>query len=401
MSENFAETYYFVDSQGSRYGPISETDFIARIGSGEILPDTPVWREGESAWAPLKSIRGKWFPVETTKIPSFERISASTSLRSVFSDTWQFLFSGNHFWLLLGGGILWQLIECAVASFPGGNLICPLISGFIVFLVFLIFVRKWDRGEAPVFGDTFPLKSFFFLPWLRALGTFLLSGIAVFACMFLASAVIGGGIVGVCFSNPELSERCDRLLDKTIETANALNKVNAQGEFPQVSLETEHESDEALPEVERIEVSFPDNPALSEELQKNAHLMKTIVEGYAEIAEVVFESPIFWLTLAVAFPFAGLALFFSVRFMFAAYLPFDTDTGIIDSLGHSWKLSAGNFWKIFILGLILGLTLLFGTLLTFGLGFIVLYPYSLAAWAIFYVKLVKSRPKLRIPPSRL
>lgn len=400
MSENAVIEYYFIDARGTRNGPHSEADFLTKFTNGEILPDAPVWRTGEANWQPLKAVRRLWFPEAAQVVPAFEQLSASTGLGSILSDAWNFLFFRNHFWLLLAGGIIWLLIESA-AGLVGADLLLSFVTPYLCYFVFLSFLRQWDRREGPEFSDLFPLKTFFFLPWLRALGASVLSSLTVFVPFVLAALICFGGVVGVAHKHPELVERNTQLIDVLLEVSQKVQALGQTDEFPQITVETEQDADDALPEIESAEVAFPNNPTLTEELAVNTEILEEAGESYAEMAEVVFESPIFWIAAVLSLPFVALGIFFSVRLSLATYLPLDTELGVIDSLKYSWKLTSGNFLKILVLSILVLFGTLFGTLITLGFALFVLYPYALAVGAVLYAKLVKSRPDLAIPPSRL
>ncbi len=400
MSEKAVVEYYFIDARGTRNGPYSEADFSAKLASGEVLSETPVWRTGEENWQALKAVRRHWFPEAAQTVPAFERLSASAGIGSILSDAWNFLFSGNHFRLLLAGGIIWGLIEFA-AEIAGAGLLLSFITPFLCYLVFLSFLRQWDRSEGPEFSDLFPLKTFFFLPWLRALGASVLSSLSVFVPFVLAALICFGGVVGVAHKHPELVERNTQLIDVLLEVSQKVQALGQTDEFPQITIETEQDADDALPEIESAKVVFPNNPMLTEKLAVNTEILEEAGESYAEMAEIVFESPIFWIAAVFSLPFVALGIFFSVRLSLATYLPLDTELGVIDSLKYSWKLSSGNFLKILVLSILVLFGTLFGTLITFGFALFVLYPYALAVGVVLYAKLVKSRPDLAIPPSRL
>lgn len=402
MSENFTVEYYFVDAQGSRNGPINEADFIDEIAVGTISPETPVWRTGESDWRPFGAVRKIWFPPleqEPAGVPVFERLSADTSFGSLFSDTWSFLFSGNNFWMLLAGGILWVLIEAAASTVLGE--LTTLVVSFISTLVFLLFLRKWDRGEKPEFADLFPLKQFFFLPWLRSLGASVLAGTAIFIPMLIAILIGIGSIAKIAYQNPELLERNTQLTNTLLNTLQQYDTSGQTGKIPQIAIQGEQDADEMLPEVESAEIVFPDSTTLAKEFSINAEIFEELIDGYGDMSEAVIESPIFPIALILSIPFIALSIFLSVRLAFVSYFPLDAETGVIDSLKYSWKLSSGKFWKIFIFGILLGILFLFGTMITLGLGYLILCPYILVAFPVLYAKLIKSRSDLNIPSSRL
>ena len=400
MSENAAAEYYFIDARGTRNGPHSEADFLIKLSSGEILPETPVWRTGEEAWQPLKAVRKLWLPEAAQTVPAFEQLSASTGLGSILSEAWNFLFFRNHFWLLLAGGIIWALIDSA-AGIVGADIILSLVTPYLCYFVFLSFLRQWDRGEGPEFSDLFPLKTFFFLPWLRAVGASVLSSLAAFIPFALAALICFGGVAGVGYKHPELFERNTQLIDVFLEVGQKAQTLGHADELPQITVETEQDADDALPEIESAEIVFPNNAALTEELAVNTEILEEAAESYAEMAEIVFESPIFWIAAVLSLPFVALGIFLSVRLSLATYLPLDTELGVIDSLKYSWNLTAGNFLKIFVLSVLVFFGVIFGTLLTLGFALFVLYPYALAVSVVLYAKLVKSRPDLAVPPSRL
>jgi hypothetical protein len=47
--------YYAVNDQ--RMGPVSEAEFLRLIASGEVRPETLVWREGMTAWQPCREVQ--------------------------------------------------------------------------------------------------------------------------------------------------------------------------------------------------------------------------------------------------------------------------------------------------------------------------------------------------------
>lgn len=402
MSEKTSAEYYFVDAQGTRNGPINEADFIDEIATGTISPETPVWRSGESNWLPLKAVRNSWFPnsrEELAEAPALERLNADISFGSLFSDTWNFLFTGNNFWLLLVGGILWVLIDAA-ASTVLSRLTPPVVS-LISTLVFLIFIRKWDRGETPAFSDLFPLKQFFFLPWCRSLGASILAGIAIFIPGIIAGIIGVLSITAINAANPELGTRLKNVEVACAGVLETLARLEDASELPKVSVETEHEHNDTLPEVEDVELTFPNNATLTEAIRNAPEISESIAEDIEEISEILFASPIFRFFLATLIPLAAISIFLAGRLAFVSYFPLDTEAGVIDSLKYSWRLTSGKFWKILIFCVLLSILFLIGTLITLGLGYIILCPYILVAFPILYAKLIKSRPELNIPSSRL
>lgn len=398
MDENAVAEYYFVDAQGSRNGPISEADFINGIAAGTISPETPVWRTGEPDWHPLKTVRDSWFPSfnkETSGSLVPERLNADTSLAALFSDTWDFLFSGNNFWLLLVGGILWVLIEASISTL--GVNATSLATSFVSTLAFLIFLRKWDRGESPTFSDLFPLKQFFFLPWLRSLGASALAVIATAIPLIIAGIIGGLAFISVNETNPELNEHL-RNLDATNTCLREIfSSIPEAGEFPQISTEAESTPDDAG----STEVILASNFTPLDFIQTITQIAESAQKDLCEIVEILLNSSTFRFSLVSFALLAVVSIFLSVRLAFVSYFPLDAETGIIDSLKYSWQLSAGKFWKIFIFGFLLGLFSLIGTLITLGLGYLILCPYVLVAFPVLYAKLIKARPELQIPPSRL
>lgn len=48
--------WYYLNDAAEQVGPISESDFLSKVESGELRDDTLIWREGMSNWCPLGEI---------------------------------------------------------------------------------------------------------------------------------------------------------------------------------------------------------------------------------------------------------------------------------------------------------------------------------------------------------
>ena len=56
--------WYYSDSDRNRLGPVDGTDLARLHGLGQLHPETLVWREGMSEWAPWRSVMGEVLPPE-------------------------------------------------------------------------------------------------------------------------------------------------------------------------------------------------------------------------------------------------------------------------------------------------------------------------------------------------
>lgn len=89
---------------------------------------------------------------------------------------------------------------------------------------------------------------------------------------------------------------------------------------------------------------------------------------------------------------AGLLLIFpgiylAIRFSFYGYFIVDRNSGIMESLKRSWRVTRGSAWKLFVYSLVVfGLNIL--GVLALGVGLFATIPISIVAGAFIYRKLL-------------
>ncbi len=165
------EPLWFFELDGERVGPLSEREMRDRIGSGEIKPETLVWREGMADWATLSqtelaSTAGvprtppKMPPVLTAVAPipqtgpSLTRAAVlrpdfRISIGSCYGRAWSLMAS--RFWPFVGCyALLMLMISVAQQLYaPTFFLIYPLMGGFFWYTL------KVMRGERAEFDQMF------------------------------------------------------------------------------------------------------------------------------------------------------------------------------------------------------------------------------------------------------
>lgn len=58
--------WYYSDSQRNRHGPVESADLAMLHGNGQLPPETLVWREGMSNWAPWRTVMHEVLPAGTS-----------------------------------------------------------------------------------------------------------------------------------------------------------------------------------------------------------------------------------------------------------------------------------------------------------------------------------------------
>ena len=81
------------------------------------------------------------------------------------------------------------------------------------------------------------------------------------------------------------------------------------------------------------------------------------------------------------------AIYFNVRWIFYTYLIVDKNSGAIESLKQSWKMTEGNFWHLILFGLTYFALIILG-FIALILGVFVVIPLLLMALTFIYKKLV-------------
>ncbi len=92
-----------------------------------------------------------------------------------------------------------------------------------------------------------------------------------------------------------------------------------------------------------------------------------------------------WLFLA----FIILMIYVSLRLMFVLYFIVENDDDFISAIQHSWEVTGGNVFTLFLFGLT-AIPLFILSLITFGLGFLVVFPLLYLVQAVMYLTLKKA-----------
>lgn len=354
-----ADFYWFANEDGIKRGPFTKTEFPEKIADGEIGAGTLVWRSGEADWARFGDVRGAWFPETVAPV----RITPEVSVGSVFSDAWDALFFRRNFRLLLAGGALWLLVGYALDSVSAAG--STLLTPYAETLVFLGVVRLRDRGEAATFADMFPLRRLFFLPWLRALAASVLASVPAFLLFVLALASLAAPLAFDGSSFEIVLEKLEASGAPLTEAAGTANP-------------------DALPD------AFPETRLDQAPAARDGTDWELVAGCYAGTAGAV----------ALVFLFA--ACWAQIRLGFATCLALDAErTNPLAALKNAWRVTQGKFLRILFIEIVLALFVLVGTAMTLGFGLLVLLPFASLANATLCVKLMKARPDLALPPSRL
>jgi len=120
-----------------------------------------------------------------------------------------------------------------------------------------------------------------------------------------------------------------------------------------------------------------------------------------KFSEIFQEYSMFWRYLGVSIltplvVLGGLILLiipgiiWAVRFSFAPVIVIDTKMGPINSMKESYAITKGNFWKLLLFWIVLGLLNLAGLILI-GVGLLASIPVSTLAYIYIYRNLTQSR----------
>lgn len=80
-------------------------------------------------------------------------------------------------------------------------------------------------------------------------------------------------------------------------------------------------------------------------------------------------------------------IYFAFRLKFASYLVIDKKLDPVNAVKASWRMTKGNVWNLFFLGILLGFINLLG-LLCLVIGLFITVPLSMLATAFVYRKLL-------------
>ena len=128
--------------------------------------------------------------------------------------------------------------------------------------------------------------------------------------------------------------------------------------------------------------------------------LKLTADQKPELADLFNHYPLFWKYLGGAIlsgliMFVGLILhivpgiYFAVRLQFVTYLIIDQGLGPIDAIKKSWEITGGNFWNLFLFGLVIVLINVLG-FLALVVGLLWAIPTAAIATAFVYKKLLKN-----------
>lgn len=79
-------------------------------------------------------------------------------------------------------------------------------------------------------------------------------------------------------------------------------------------------------------------------------------------------------------------IYFALRFQFYSYVLIDKDTGVVDSLRRSWRITEGNVFNLFLFMLLLILLNILGAIALL-VGLLITIPVSFVAVTLLYRKL--------------
>ena len=128
--------------------------------------------------------------------------------------------------------------------------------------------------------------------------------------------------------------------------------------------------------------------------------LKLTADQKPELADLFNHYPLFWKYLGGAI-LSGLiilgglillivpGIYFAVKLQFVTYLIIDQGLGPIDAIKKSWEITGGNFWNLFLFGLVIVLINVLG-FLALVVGLLWAIPTAAIATAFVYHKLAKS-----------
>lgn len=164
-------TWYYARNGTDRQGPVSETDIKNLITQGQVQPDDLLWREGLSAWTPLRDLaefRATPAPALAPPPPPVERAELPAGLSG-----WM---AFNGILIILSG--LTYIMTCF--ALPSGILLVIAGASLMSAQSMLSGMRTVDPA---------------FLPFLQKLrGFFLMTGVATLVAIFLTVLFL---IVGI------------------------------------------------------------------------------------------------------------------------------------------------------------------------------------------------------------
>jgi len=128
--------------------------------------------------------------------------------------------------------------------------------------------------------------------------------------------------------------------------------------------------------------------------------LKLTADQKPELEDLYNHYPLFWKYLGGAI-LSGLiilgglillivpGIYFAVKLQFVTYLIIDQGLGPIDAIKKSWEITGGNFWNLFLFGLVIVLINVLG-FLALVVGLLWAIPTAAIATAFVYKKLLKN-----------
>src|SRR3989344_6490826 len=128
--------------------------------------------------------------------------------------------------------------------------------------------------------------------------------------------------------------------------------------------------------------------------------LKLVAGQKPELEDLYNHYPLFWKYLGGSI-LSGLiimgglillivpGIYFAVKLQFVTYLIIDQGLGPIDAIKKSWEITGGNFWNLFLFGLVIVLINVLG-FLALVVGLLWAIPTAAIATAFVYKKLLKN-----------
>jgi uncharacterized membrane protein len=222
-------TAYYVAVNGERSGPYTLEQISAACGSGQIVRQTLMWREGLSQWLSAEQVlqgSGVVFADAPPPVPAAAVTAtpdAGHAARTGFhfavpalqaspgrgaawiSEGWALFKTAPGHWILLL--LIWIGIQCALSVVPLLGSLAGLLLGPAFSVGLLAFAHGMASGEAADIGKFFAGFKDKFAPLLvLALIYFGLMCVVILAGVILAVIMLGGSSF-LHTANPELAVR--------------------------------------------------------------------------------------------------------------------------------------------------------------------------------------------------
>jgi uncharacterized RDD family membrane protein YckC len=146
---------WYLQRDGAQIGPMSDAALQALIASRQVLPDTPVWRHGFSAWLRADAIPDLFWPAAASLMGTAEHDSSLVAaLTPVLASPW-LRFWARMFDLVVWSGLVGAILGTIAPSVfqLGGSLSAPAANLLLAPIIFP-FALLLDALSASVFGNT-------------------------------------------------------------------------------------------------------------------------------------------------------------------------------------------------------------------------------------------------------